>query len=241
MVFKENLEYLREKENLSQEERALYDRHMNRRSLIYTTAILMIITPGIWLTFVEVLLRGIVHKDILAVGMYIIIGIAVLLLNVTEINHERFKKRYYLIRDFYSRHERSAFNRKCVAALCGGFFLIILAVSMIIIYEQIAGSVLMENLCVGVFTMCLAIAGALFIYFSMLDEKYDARKYNKEMRKGAILISRISGIIMLLAVGYFFVMGSAYGWFHTAWEVYPAIISTLGVKVGVICSNILQR
>ena len=220
------------------EDTAGYEQQMNRYSLLVASAVSIIISAVGLFVILEELLKGAIHEDLLAIGMFVIIAAAVSILIVTGINHEYFRKRYSVIQDFYTEDERYNFNRKFAMAVAAGVCLIFfgLCLNMGLGYM---GNAVIEEMGGGIFLFCVAAAVWIFIYFGTQKEKYDIERYNQinqgTLKKGEKLIGKISGVIMLLAVAIFLYLGLAHDMFRTAWVVFPVagiLCAVAGIIVG---------
>lgn len=220
------------------EDTAGYEQQMNRYSLLVASAVSIIISAVGLFVILEELLKGAIHEDLLAIGMFVIIAAAVSVLIVTGINHEYFRKRYSVIQDFYTENERYNFNRKFAMAVAAGVCLIFfgLCLNMGLGYM---GNAVIEEMGGGIFLFCVAAAVWIFIYFGTQKEKYDIERYNQinqgTLKKGEKLIGKISGVIMLLAVAIFLYLGLAHDMFRTAWVVFPVagiLCAVAGIIVG---------
>lgn len=221
------------------EDTAGYEQQMNRLSLLTATAFSMIIAAVGLFVLLEKLLKDILHEDLLVIGMFVIIAVAVSILIVTGINHEYFIKRYAVIQDFYTENERYNFNRKFAISIAVGVCLIFFGLCLNMGLEYMGNQVL-EEIGSGLFLFCVAAAVWIFIYYGMQKEKYEVEKYNQRNQnthtKGKKLTRKISGVIWLLAVAVFLYMGLAHDMFRTAWVVFP-IGWILCVVAGIIVGD----
>ena len=222
----------------AKEDTAGYEQQMNRFSLLVATAVSMIISAVGLFVILDELLKGAIHEDLLAIGMFVIIAVAVSILIVTGINQEYFRKRYAVIQDFYTENERYNFNRRFAVAIAVGVCLIFfgLCLNMGLGYM---GNAVIEEIGGGIFLFCVAAAVWIFIYYGMQKEKYEIERYNKvnqgALKKGEKLLAKISGVIMLSAVAIFLYLGLAHDMFRTAWVVFPAaglLCAIAGIIVG---------
>ncbi|WP_367941334.1 XRE family transcriptional regulator, partial [Enterocloster citroniae] len=201
-----------------------YDQQMNRFSLLTASSVAMIIASVGLMVILEVLLQGIVHEDVMAIGMFAMVGIAVSILIVSGINHKYFKKRYSTVQDFYTEEERYRFNRKFAVAIAAGVCLILFGLCLNMGLELLEDPVL-EEAGGGIQLFFVAAAVWIFIYFGVQRAKYEVGEYNKKNRgeqdSGAKLTGKISGVIMLLATAIFFYFGLVLDMFRIAWVVFP--------------------
>ncbi len=206
------------------EDSAGYDRQMNRFSLLVASAVSMIIAAVGLMIILDELLKGRVHEDIIVIGMFAIIGIAISILIVTGVNHGYFKKRHSVIQDFYTEDDRYNFNRRFAVAIAAGVCLILFGVCMNIGLEHL-GNPAIEEAGGGIFLLFTAAAVWIFTYFGIQKKKYALEEYNVanlgQQTKGEKLIGKISGVIMLLATAIFLFLGLACDMFRTAWIVFP--------------------
>lgn len=201
-----------------------YERQMNHFSLITATAVAMIISAVGLMIVLDTALKGAIHEDLLAIGMFVIIAVAVSMLIVTGINMEYFKKRHREIPDFYTEDQRYNFNRKFAVAVAVGVCLIFFGLCLNIGMGYIGDPVISE-MGGGIFLFCVAAAVWIFIYYGTQREKYELDRYNRvsqgRLKKGEKLAGKISGVIMLLALAVFLYLGMIHDLFRVAWVVFP--------------------
>ncbi len=169
-------------------------------------------------------LDTLIKGNVMAIGMFAMVGIAVSILIVSGINHKYFKKRYSTVQDFYTEEERYRFNRKFAVAIAAGVCLILFGLCLNMGLELLEDPVL-EEAGGGIQLFFVAAAVWIFIYFGVQRAKYEVGEYNKKKRgeqdSGAKLTGKISGVIMLLATAILFYFGLVLDMFRIAWVVFP--------------------
>lgn len=207
-----------------------YNRHMNRYSIMVSSAVALIIFS----VAIAASLDGIVSEAITNVIMFILIGIAVYILIISGINHQYYRKRYPNIDNFYTEEQHANFNRIFAVAIASGVSLIIFALCLniwleytVIPYsEQISG---------GVYLLCIAVAVGIFIFFGIQKAKYDIGRYNQENGPKdpgkKQLAGKLCGVIMLLAAALFLFLGLSFDMFRSAAVIFPVA----GIFCGIVC------
>jgi len=168
-------------------------------------------------------------------GFFLILTAAVVNFIASGIEEDNFRKRYPVIRDFYTEQEKLKFSRRFVWFIAGGVGAILFGLVLLVLmftvfpeqepYETIAGT-----------GFLLIVAGAVFflIYGGMLNDKYNIAKYNwennptpeeKAQRRRA---NAASTIIILIATAVYVALGMAYDKWEWAAVIYPA--------AGILCA-----
>ena len=224
-------------------ERSQYDSHYNRFAKGIALGVGLII---LGVTMV-VLLSAISMTEIMnAIGvttMLMFIGVAVAIFIVLGLENENFKRLHRNMPEIYTEEERSRFLTgffpKAVAA---GVALIFFGVVQVVVVGSIAirrpHILNIETLSVAVFLMCIAIAVTILVYAGIQHDKYDIKKYNREiekqegirdadipetvlMKRRSTLVGKICRIIMLTATAIFLAIGFIFDVWTPTWAVFP--------------------
>lgn len=205
---------------------AHYDQFMTRfaRRIAFSVGAII---AGISVMILLFLVAGI--PEVLPVGFFLlIIAISAVILVASGIQYEQFCKKYPVLNDFYTEHEKDAFHQKFIWFIAGGVGAVLFGVVMLVMafaflpkrepYESIMGAVFL-----------LFIAGAVtsFIYAGIMDDKYKIEKYNRhnnptpEEKKKDNLIGTVCACIMLTATAIYVGLGFTNNMWDTVWWVFP--------------------
>lgn len=207
-----------------------YNRHMNRYSIMVSSAVALIIFS----VAIIASLDGIVSEAVTSIILFVLIGIAVYILIIAGISHQYYRRRYPDIDNFYTEEQHANFNRIFAIAIASGVSLIVfsLCLNIWLEYTVIPYS---EQISGGVFLLCTAVAVGIFTFFGMQKDKYDIGKYNQENRPEVPgkkhLASKLCGVIMLLATALFLFLGLSFDMFRSAAVIY----TVAGIFCGIVC------
>lgn len=133
---------------------------------------------------------------------------------------------YTLPADFLDEYDD--FARKFPIAIASGVVLCIAAVLALIVTGAIFDNGILS---LTLFFALVAGAVAIFIYFGMQKDRYDklykqyeqeyAPEATKEKNAQKKLAEMVSGLIMLVATGIFFILGGIFHVWRYAWVVFP--------------------
>ena len=166
--------------------------------------------------------------------MFILIGIGVYILIISNVNHRYYCKRYPSVADFYTEEQRDDFHRKYAIAMASGVSLLLFALCLNVVLEHMQFPYFDETGS-AVFLICTSLAVGIFIYFGLQKDKYNLEKYNRanlsqDMEKGR-LAGKLCGAVMLLATALFLFLGLAFDMFRYAAVIFPIA----GIFCGIIC------
>lgn len=213
------------------EDLAGYDLHMNHFSIMMASAVSLIIFSVVPAASLE----GILNEAVTSILMFILIGIGVYILIISNVNHKYYCKRYPSVTDFYTGEQRDDFHRKYAIAMASGACLLLFALCLNVVleymqfpyYDEAGGAV---------FLICTSLAVGIFIYFGLQKDKYNIEKYNnranltQDTEKGR-LASKLCGAVMLLATALFLFLGLTFDMFRYAAVIFPIA----GIFCGIIC------
>lgn len=98
-----------------------YNRHMNRYSIMVSSAVALIIFS----VAIIASLDGIVSEAVTSIILFVLIGIAVYILIIAGISHQYYRRRYPDIDNFYTEEQHANFNRIFAIAIASGVSLIV--------------------------------------------------------------------------------------------------------------------
>lgn len=222
-----------EKKQYSDITKEKYEKHMNKFSISIASSVFLIIFGVSLLIFIDSFnVRGFISAAILMS----LIAIAVFVIILSGIKHSEFEKENPLIKNFYTKEERSTFGKKFSFMIASGVALILVGIILLIMSEGFSQNpYIIENRFASLFMLFVAIAVFLFIFGGIQYSKYDIEERNKAITKeGKTSLSEaICGAIMLVATAIFLFAGIVFNMWHPAWVVFPiggilcGIVSTL--------------
>lgn len=212
------------------EDLAGYDLHMNHFSIMTAFAVSLIIFSVVPAASLE----GILNEAFTSIIMFILIGIGVYILIISNVNHRYYLKRYPSVTDFYTGEQRDDFHRKYAIAMASGVSLLLFALCLNVVLEYMQFPYF-DEAGGAVFLICTSLAVGIFIYFGLQKDKYNIEKYNRanlsqDMEKGR-LAGKLCGAVMLLATALFLFLGLAFGMFRYAAVIFPIA----GIFCAIIC------
>ncbi len=163
----------------------------------------------------------------------IMIGVSILLLFVLisvpifiikGLKMEAFKKKYSNITNNYTNEEIEKFDKKFAVAIAALISFILLGVILLVLMYGLK-TYKNELMPVSLFMIFITIASPLLTYFGILKSKYDLDTYNKVNRKiemkEAILIGKISAVIMIITTIIYFILSFVFNLWKYSWILYP--------------------
>lgn len=188
-------------EEVSVEDTARYDSHMNRFSIVMALGVGLLILG----VAVQGLVAGVgVQEGIADMMVLIFAAVAVFLLVAGGIEHSIFCEKYPYMKQFYREEEIEKFNRRFPFLVGGSVTFIITAVVINTGLEEVtlpAGFT--DDLYNGIFMAMIAAAVGVLVYAGLQKSKYDIKAYNKENKreksKNSKTIGKWCAVIMLSA------------------------------------------
>lgn len=233
------------------EDGAQYDRHMNWFSRMIAGGV------GLVLLGVSVMmfLSGMGMEDNLATALFLtMMAVAVVVLIVAAMRHDRFERLNPVIEPFYSQAETERFERRFPLLIAAPVAAILIGVVWIVLFGERAerAGEAAEMRLIGLFMLVIAASVAVLIWSAIQKGKYNLEGWNWEHDPSPEATARrkkigwICGCIMLaatagyLAVGFGVMAasgdyGDATGW-QWGWIVYPVA----GVLCGIV-STVVNR
>lgn len=214
-----------------------YDRFMNGFSLRIACSVGAIIAA----VSVMILMQALGVHEMLSVAFFmLVLTVSVMVLVVSGIEEEHFRKKHPFIQDFYTEEAREAFHHRFVWYIAGGVGAILFGVALLVAaFVFLPEREPYESIVSAVFLLFVAGAVMSFIYGGIQDEKFKVWKYNRdnaptpEAKKRLDQIGTACGCIMLLVTAIYVALGLTRSAWGTAWWLFPVggigcgIISTI--------------
>lgn len=169
--------------------------------------------------------------------LLLVITAATVVMVVSGLQYDNFRKQYPVITDFYTEKEKQLFHQKFVWFIAGGVGAILFGVALMLMFFFIfPEEEPYESYAVSVFLLIVAGAVTSFIYAGISEDKYKIWKYNRdnnptpEAKKRLGLIGTICAALMLLTTAVYVGLGLALDLWRTAWWVF----AVAGILCGVI-------
>ncbi len=180
--------------------------------------------------------RG-VSDFLIGAFLLMISAVCVVVMVVSGLQHDNFRKQYPVITDFYTQEEKQAFRQKFVWFIAGGVGAILFGVALLMLFfVRFPEEEPYESYAVSVFLFIVAGAVTSFIYGGIQEEKYDIWKYNRdnnptpEAKKRLELIGTACAVLMTLCAAVYVGLGLTLYMWKTAWWVF----AVGGILCGVI-------
>ncbi len=209
-------------EEFSQEDKELYETHMNDFIRKMSGTVCAIIA-GAGLT---ALAEGFGFGESVQILLFFsVLIVSVVLMVVTGIQHSEFCRRYPVMHVVYTEEEQEMAARKFPVRIGTGIGLILFGVLWGGVTESLQS---LEEIMGGVFLIFVAAGVWFLIYGGMQRDKYDIEKYNREnnpteeQKRRNERVGAYCGCIMILATMVYLLLGFLAGAWRTAWVVYVA-------------------
>lgn len=222
-------------------EKKIYDNFYNTFSKFMAFSVGLILS-GVTILVILINMMSVFNateEQMSIVGTVILLSficISVTIMIILGTKKEQFEKKYPKMPEMYSEDEVEKFNNKYSIAIALGVALIL--VGVIILVTIYGLKIVDENssMPAAILLGCVTISVMNFIYFGTQKDKYDIEKYNKRKEIENSLVGRISGVIMMIAVIIFFIMGFVYNLWQFSWIVFPIGGMLCGI-VSTICGK----
>lgn len=160
-------------------------------------------------------------------ALLLVITVCVVVLVVSGIEHENFRRKNPVIADFFTEEQKEAFQRRFVWHIAGGVGAILFAVVLLLLFfSAFPEREPYESYSMAFFLLIVAGAVWSFIYGGIQHDKYDVEKYNREnnpspeAKRRNDLVGTVCAVIMLLATAVYVGLGLALYMWKTAWWVF---------------------
>ena len=151
--------------------------------------------------------------------------VSALIFVVHGMQHDDYKKKHPVIKDFYTKEEKEEFDRKFPVRMATGIGLILMGM---VVFGMNGGNLplragMSEDFYYGIFLGFVASATGIMVYSGMRKDEYDVEKYNKENHPDSKdkIIGVWCGCIMIMATIIFLVTGIVFAAWEICWIVYP--------------------
>lgn len=214
------------------EDTAQYDKFMNRFARRMAFSIGSIIAGVGLCGLLEA--KGVDEYRSAAV-LLLVIAVCVVVMVVSGLQNDNFRKAHPVIPDFYTQQERQDFRQKFIWFIAGGVGAILFDVALLLLFfSRFPEEEPFESYAISVFLLIVAGAMTALVYAGIQEEKYKIDKYNRdnsptpEAQKRLNLIGTICGVIMTLTAALYVGLGLALGLWRTAWWVFAV--------AGILCA-----
>ncbi len=170
-----------------------------------------------------------------AAVLLLVIAVCVVVMVVSGLQNDNFRKAHPVIPDFYTQQERQDFRQKFIWFIAGGVGAILFDVALLLLFfSRFPEEEPFESYAISVFLLIVAGAVTALVYAGIQEEKYKINKYNRdnsptpEAQKRLNLIGTICGVIMTLTAALYVGLGLALGLWRTAWWVFAV--------AGILCA-----
>ena len=201
---------------------AQYDTFMDRQTRRIALAVGAIIAA----ISAMIMINALGVHELLSVAFFmLVLTVSVVVMTVSGIEEDHFRKKHPYIQDFYTEEEKERFHRTFIWLIAGGVGAILLGVVLLIgAFAFLPEREPYESMVAGVFLLLIAGAVTAFIYGGMQEDKYKVWKYNRdnnptpEAKKRLDMIGTLCACIMLAATAIYVGLGLySYGWGRHVW------------------------
>lgn len=216
------------------EDTAGYDKHMNRFAKMMSAGVGIVISGTAISGFLDEMYSS---DSITGMVFFLFVLISVMIFVIGGMTNENFKKNNPHISDFYTEEERKAFEAKMPVRMAVGIGIIILGLILTTGFEALPDSHLKEALDGSVFLLCVAVGVLVLVYNGIIKDKYDIEKYNGEAEKvdQPDIVGKACGIIMIIAVIFFFLTGFIWNLWRYNWIAFVVgglLCGVVGIAFG---------
>ena len=185
-----------------------YDKHYSLIAKAYTFGVVSILLGVCAYLFAEIYFSENTKSEFIGEITFVYFGM----------KDSHFKNSHSEITDYYTDSQRSEFNQTYSLCIATGVGVILFAVVLQILIENLYN----ENLANGLFMVFVTIAVGIFVYFGTLKSKYDqvdlkVIKQEKRNKK----VSIYCGIIMMIVTAIYLGCSFTTNAWHISWIVYP--------------------
>lgn len=159
---------------------------------------------------------------VIAILIGVVFAVPLFIINGTKVDD--FKKKNPVIANVYSEDELDEGKSKYTKFIALGISIILIGV---VVMMALLGFKVFENdtMPVAVLMYFVTIGASLIVYSGKMQDKFDIEKYNKEnseeYKQNDEKVSKICGVIMILATIIFLVWGFALKMWYINWIVFP--------------------
>ena len=114
-------------------------------------------------------------------ALLLVVTVCVVVLVVSGIEHENFRRKNPAVADFYTEEQKDAFQRRFVWHIAGAVGAILFAVVLLLLFfSAFPEEEPYESYSMAFFLLIIAGATWSFIYGGIMHDKFDVAKYNRE-------------------------------------------------------------
>lgn len=201
-----------------------YDKHYSLIAKAYTFGVVSILLGVCAYLFAEIYFSENTKSEFIGEIIFlffVLIGVITFVyfgMKDSHFKNSHFKNSHSEITDYYTDSQRSEFNQTYSLSIATGVGVILFAVVLQILIENLYN----ENLANGLFMVFVTIAVGIFVYFGTLKSKYDqvdlkVIKQEKRNKK----VSIYCGIIMMIVTAIYLGCSFTTNAWHISWIVYP--------------------
>lgn len=215
-----------------------YDAYMEK----YRKSVTIGVTLLIFGAALYMLLSSLGWQEIILYTLFLAIAIvAVLVLVVTGMQDEIYRKNHPVIAEFYTQEEKAQFEAKFPIRIATGIGMILIGLVIGMNGEHLPRlKGMTEDFYNGIFLLLVTGAVGIFIYTGLGKDKYDIAGYNKKneeaSKKHSEKVGIYCGCVMIIATILFFVGGFVFDLWNICWIVY-----LIGALICGMIALILQK
>lgn len=213
-----------------------YDSFYNKYSKAMAFGVALILFGVTFLVGIDAFFR-IKNSDYIGVTFLLLcVLIAVPIFIYFGMKSDDLKKKITNMPQIYSEDEIEKFKKKYPITVALGVGLILFGVLVLVGSNAVDMLKPYEDGNVVFLLACVTIAVYIFVYYGIQKDKYDIDKFNKNETISDKKISKICGVVMLIATFIFLFLGFVFNLWHICWAAFP-----LGGIVCGIVSTILSN
>lgn len=207
-----------------------YDAHMEKRRRHITLGVMLLIADVAIYEILEGFRMASEIKDTTFMALAIV---AILILVVAGMQHDRYSKKYPVIPEFYSKEEREGFEEKFPIRVAVGIGTILIGLLIGMNAEHFPMRAEMtEDFYYGIFLLLVAAGVGILVHTRIGKEKYDIAAYNRGNRKDEVKDNKIGiwcGCIMLITTIFYVITGFCFKLWNVNWVAYVVAALLCGI------------
>lgn len=207
-----------------------YDAHMEKRRRHITLGVMLLIADVAIYEILEGFRMASEIKDTTFMALAIV---AILILVVAGMQHDRYSKKYPVIPEFYSKEEREGFEEKFPIRVAVGIGTILIGLLIGMNAEHFPMRAEMtEDFYYGIFLLLVAAGVGILVHTRIGKEKYDIAAYNRGNRKDEVKDNKIGiwcGCIMLITTIFYVITGFCFNLWNVNWVAYVVAALLCGI------------
>lgn len=198
-----------------------YDSFYNKYSKAMAFGVALILFGVTFLVGIDAFFR-IKNSDYIGVTFLLLcVLIAVPIFIYFGMKGDDLKKKITNMPQIYSEDEIEKFKKKYPITVALGVGLILFGVLVLVGSNAVDMLKPYEDGNVVFLLACVTIAVYIFVYYGIQKDKYDIDKFNKNETISDKKISKICGVVMLIATFIFLFLGFVFNLWHICWAAFP--------------------